>query len=117
MVLVVGCDATFVFLGPRPDSSVAVVDGGTVDATTLDVIASDGSLGFAPPCYKDDDCPVSKLHCDIGTGQCVECLGDRNCVVSTYPFCDTPIERCVGCRTTTDCRANEICDGIARVCV
>jgi hypothetical protein len=83
----------------------------------LDAIAPDGGLGFAPPCFKDDDCPVSKLHCDLGTAQCVECVGDRHCVVLRYPVCLAAVQRCVGCRSTADCRTNEVCDSLAHICL
>jgi hypothetical protein len=117
MALASGCDATFDFAATSVAVSVHAPDGGSADVVTPEDAGSDRGVGFAPPCHKDDDCPVSKLHCNLATAQCVECLGDRHCVVSQYPFCDTAVERCVGCLSTSDCRANEICNPNGYVCI
>jgi hypothetical protein len=106
------------------DSSLSPGDGGeadradaSVEDATVSDAAPDRPLGFAPPCYKSTDCPVNKLHCDLPTTQCVECLGDANCTVDPYLHCLTAVHRCVECLTEMDCRSGAICDPTTHICL
>src|SRR6516165_6363792 len=64
---IAGCDGALQFSGSSASS------GGDELQDALDASADRG-MGSAPPCYKDIDCPSSKLHCDIVSHQCVECI-------------------------------------------
>src|SRR6185369_8348744 len=75
-----GCNGTLQFSSPT--SRDAAIESASDAGTTEDVMAD--RAGFAPPCYKDTDCPVNKLHCDLVTNQCVECVGESDCVVAPY---------------------------------
>jgi hypothetical protein len=86
-------------------------------APPFDATTEDRGGGFAPPCHKDTDCPVNKLHCDVATNQCVECLGDSNCMVAPYAHCDTVVHRCVECLSAGDCAPGAICDPTIRICI
>jgi hypothetical protein len=97
---------------PAPDSSN---DGDELrDALDTSV---DRGMGSAPPCDKDIDCPSAKLHCDILTHQCVECIATADCVVAPYLRCDTSLQRCVECITSNDCDPNATCHPGARICI
>ncbi|MEY2582065.1 MAG: hypothetical protein QOE09_1914 [Ilumatobacteraceae bacterium] len=97
------------------DASVDQV--GIGDVALGDMSVSDRPSGFAPPCYKDTDCPVNKLHCDLPTNQCVECLADINCTVEPFLKCLKNVHRCVECATEKDCAAGSICHPVTRVCL
>jgi len=92
------------------------VDGTGVQDSPRD-IAVDRGMGSAPPCYKDTDCPSSKLHCDILSHQCVECIATVDCVVDPYLRCETTVHRCVECLTSADCGPNAMCHPDARICI
>jgi Cys-rich repeat protein len=79
--------------------------------------APDAPNNFAPPCYRDADCPSSKLHCDLLAHTCVECLADPHCVVSPYGRCELSIQRCVQCLTQADCAQGATCDPATRLCI
>jgi hypothetical protein len=135
-----GCDGTLQFSGPNQATGGAAgnthdasLDQYTPDApTTLDapgdiapadvsapsdVVTEDVAGGFAPPCHKSTDCPVNKLHCDLTSGQCVECLGNADCVVAPYARCDMAVHRCVECLSAADCAGDAICDSATGICI
>jgi hypothetical protein len=102
------------------DGSDASIDA-SIDAIDLRDApgdpAGDPGMGYATPCYKDTDCPANKLHCDILSHQCVECIATVDCVVAPYLRCETKVHRCVECLTSTDCGPNATCHPDARVCI
>jgi hypothetical protein len=98
-----------------PDTSLP--DATSDTAAPSDTAAEDHFGGFAPPCQKDTDCPVNKLHCDLVTNQCVECLADSNCMVAPYSHCDTGVHRCVECLSPADCAPGALCDPTTRICI
>ncbi len=103
----------------RPDvdtADVATPDVAPSDTATADVPGDRGD-GFAPPCHKDSDCPVNKLHCDLPTGQCVECVGTTDCVVDPYLRCETGVHRCVECLSSGDCAPGAACDPAVHICI
>lgn len=91
-------------------------DSNAGEASLADSPADRGT-GAAPPCYKDTDCPANKLHCDVDTHLCVECVADANCVVAPYFRCDAAVHRCVECLTVADCGSNAICHPDTRICI
>jgi hypothetical protein len=99
-----------------PADTVATDTATPDDTAPLDV-AEDRSGGFAPPCQKDSDCPVNKLHCDLVTAQCVECVGDLHCNVDPYRRCDTGVHRCVECLSPNDCAPGAFCHPATRICI
>ncbi len=101
-------------------SSDAPIDGSIDEIEVQDALwdtVVDRGMGSAPPCYKDTDCPSSKLHCDILSNQCVECIASVNCVVDPYLRCETTFHRCVECLTSADCGPNATCHPDARICI
>jgi len=80
-------------------------------------VAIDRGGGFAPPCRKDTDCPVNKLHCDLVSSQCVECVGDADCVVDPYFRCDMGAHRCVECLSPNDCSSGALCHPATGLCI
>jgi hypothetical protein len=108
--------------GPTSDMSAPSDSASTDMATPADMAASPDTVedrggGFAPPCHKDLDCPVNKLHCDLATNQCVECVADGNCNVDPYRRCDTQIHRCVECLSPNDCQPGAFCHPATRICI
>jgi Cys-rich repeat protein len=74
-------------------------------------------------CASNDDCASMGLHCDLGSGECVECVADGDCgsgriceslqcvascadggvCPSATPVCRALREVCVPCMTSSDC--------------
>jgi hypothetical protein len=79
----------------------------------------DAPSDAAPPrqCWKDTDCPITKLHCDLGSGQCVQCTVDAHCVVFPSYKCDKAIFRCMECLVDADCGTNKACEPETHRCV
>jgi len=135
----VACDGTLQFSGTSDTSRDAgpSADGGPRTDGESDVLVSDVSLGddaskgdatagdapldrrigLAPPCYKGTDCPVDKLHCDLDSNECVECLADLNCTVMPYLRCMTSVHRCVECLTESDCTPGSVCHATTHICL
>jgi hypothetical protein len=123
LALLAGCDGTLQFSGPTAGTGGAagqaedasdVADARpdeTNEATTVD------ASGFAPPCHKDTDCPVNKLHCDLASNACVECVGNSDCNVDPYLRCETTVHRCVECVSPADCAPGATCDPATRICI
>ena len=62
-------------------------------------------------CTGDSDCPLSTLHCDPGSGQCVACTADAQCLALGLGLarCDSTTHRCIGCFTAPDCATGLVC--------
>jgi hypothetical protein len=108
----VACNGQFRF-----DENNAI-DGGDA-GNGADASASTGSY---TSCQVDTDCKLATLHCDVGSGQCVECVQPSDCTMisSTRVACDTALHRCVQCGSTTDCPQTPLpqtCDGTTHTCV
>src|SRR2546430_10778972 len=101
--------------GGRANDASAVTDA--PGEVLSDVALSDRGTGFAPPCYKDADCPVNKLHCDIATSTCVECVASVDCKVTPYLVCETGAHRCFECLSSADCGPNSLCHPDTRICL
>ena len=71
-------------------------------------------------CKEDKDvCPVAGQTCHDDQGICVECYRDAQCAgAPDRPRCDTPVGRCVTCRSGADCTARApVCDRRDGSCV
>jgi hypothetical protein len=95
----------------------SAVDVELADALSEDANLSDRAPGFAPPCFKNADCPVDKLHCDLASHACVECIADSNCSVPPYFRCLLDVHRCVECLTEQDCDPSSICHPGTHICL
>jgi hypothetical protein len=68
-------------------------------------------------CVNDDDCPLTSLHCESVSGQCLPCASDANCGSATQPRCDAALHICVQCGTSQDCASGWQCEPTTRTCV
>lgn len=75
--------------------------------------ASDAARG----CKTDQDCPLTTLHCDSSSGQCLACVEDGNCTSASSAHCDAALHRCVQCGADQDCGAAGRCIAATRSCV
>lgn len=53
---------------------------------------------------------ASPLHCDVSTGNCVECLNDQDC--NDGDFCDPLTAECVACLIDEHCDDGDYCNGL-----
>ncbi|HSS39142.1 MAG TPA: hypothetical protein VLT58_10265, partial [Polyangia bacterium] len=53
-------------------------------------------------CKTDQDCPLTTLHCDSSSGQCLACVEDGNCTSASSAHCDAALHRCVQCGADQD---------------
>jgi hypothetical protein len=78
--------------------------------------ACNGELHFdtLPPdaggggCVSDVACNPT-LHCDVPSGECVECTVDAQCSASE-PRCDVALHACVECGVASDCPEGDLCE-------
>ena len=99
-----GCDSVFRF--DRPATS-ATDGGGTDDAPATD---SGGQI----PCIDDTTC--GGLRCEVSTGVCVACVGDKDCSGSRRR-CDLTRGVCAECNATTDCPQRADCNLATKRCL
>lgn len=105
------CNGEFRFDEVRP---VAVP---APDASDASVESIDADAGPSVRCTNDVACRLSTLRCELGAGQCVECLEDAQCTAAGATRCDTTLHRCVQCGRDDDCGPREICEPLTRRCV
>lgn len=72
------------------------------------------------PCAIDAECAELGFVCDDGRRTCV-CTSDSMCEDKEgTPYCNAFTGHCVaeiaGCKTDSECSANEFCDGALRIC-
>jgi len=77
--------------------------------------ASGGTAGYDGTCTDDRQCGLPSLHCDTGSGRCVECLSNDQCGPPN-PACDVAAHRCVPCLLASDCGRDEACDPSLHKC-
>lgn len=68
-------------------------------------------------CATDRDCPLTSLHCDPVSGQCLPCVRDADCVTAAQPRCDLALHICIQCGADQDCAAGSKCVALTRSCV
>jgi hypothetical protein len=71
----------------------------------------------APGCFRDLECRLPSLHCDVVSKRCVACRMDADCAQPGAPRCDLALHRCVECGANSDCASQEICEPTTRRCV
>jgi hypothetical protein len=70
----------------------------------------------SPECQDDSECRRARPICDSVRGQCVECLGARDCDVPSS--CNPSSQRCaIPCSADGDCNNTSICDTAHGFCV
>lgn len=63
-----------------------------------------GAGGAATPCSNTGMCAAPTPYCDMGSGVCVECMGNANCSnFGNRAACNTTTHRCVECAADADC--------------
>jgi hypothetical protein len=97
-------------------AAVLAVGGCGVQEWSLD---AEGGVSSAahPVCSSDNQCGLARLHCDPGSGECVACVDDSQCVEPGSKRCDPTLNRCVPCELDSDCYPGEVCEGFTHRCV
>jgi hypothetical protein len=91
-----------------------VDDGTTSGSGSADETGGGDGTGGTGPCVTNDDCALSPglETCDPGTGECVGCLGDGDCLGALT--CNEG-QLCEGCDEGNQCPLGTTCSG--NVCV
>ncbi|HVT08813.1 MAG TPA: hypothetical protein VHO67_15250 [Polyangia bacterium] len=91
-----GCRVNLTF---DPPDAARVSDAGRAGDAAHGPDAGDAARG----CATDHDCPLSTLHCDPLSGQCLACVLDGDCGSASRPVCDAALHICVQCGADQDC--------------
>jgi hypothetical protein len=82
---------------------------------TNESTATAGSSGSGGGCPVNCSTIAATPHCELDTGECVECL-DGTC--GSGEFCDPDQRTCeTGCAADVDCDGNTVCDSSTHQCV
>lgn len=77
-----------------------------------------GGADASSSCTTDKDCPLTSLHCEPFSGQCLACASDSDCASTAgRPHCDSVLHACVQCAGNQDCGSGSKCISTTRTCV
>jgi hypothetical protein len=122
-VIAVACERTFAFDQAGVEGGAGAGLGGNTDGDDKDAAVSFGGAGGTsldasmPPKRCHDDCEIPTLHCEVQSGQCLECLNDEDCGALDLTRCDTATHRCVECGLDQDCATDFVCEPRSHRCV